>query len=136
MSATPQRKESLPLQIEPLTGNQLSVKRVGLLDQSFYFLMSLLVAVVVVYGFSFTVNSRFIHPPSPRPTVLYFHAAIFTGWVVFFIVQSALIKTRNVKLQRQLGWFGLAMGIAIPVVRIAPSIGMGGLRKRGGARLV
>jgi len=129
MSATPQRKESLPLQIEPLTGNQLSVKRVGLLDQSFYFLMSLLVAVVVVYGFSFTVNSRFIHPPSPRPTVL---AAIFTGWVVFFIVQSALIKTRNVKLHRQLGWFGLAMGIAIPVVGIATSIAMGRLRMREG----
>ena len=132
MSATPQRKESLPLQIEPLTGNQLSVKRVGLLDQSFYFLMSLLVAVVVAYGFGFTVNSRFIHPPSPRPMVLYFHAIVFTGWVVFFIVQSALIKTRNVKLQRQLGWFGLAMGIAIPVVGIATSIAMGRLRMREG----
>ena len=72
MTVTPQRKESLPLQIEPLTGNQLGVKRVGLLHHSFYFLMSLLVAVVVVYGFSQTVNARLIHPPSPRPMVLIF----------------------------------------------------------------
>jgi len=57
--------------------------------------------------------------------VLYFHAVIFTGWVVFFIMQSALIRTRNVKLHRQLGWFGLALGIAIPILGIATAIAMG-----------
>ena len=70
----------------------------GLLDRSFYFLMSLLIAVVVVYGFSHTINSRLIHPPSARPIILYFHAVIFTGWIAFFVVQSAMIRMRNAKL--------------------------------------
>lgn len=131
MSTVPQRKESLPLRIDFLTG-KLGVKRVGLLDHSFYFLMSLLVAVVVVYGFSHTVNAGLFHPPSPRPMVLYFHAILFTGWLVFFIMQSALIRTRNVKLHRQLGWFGLALGIAILIVGIATAIAMGSLRMREG----
>ncbi len=43
MSSTPQKRELLPLRIESLTGNQLGVKRVGLMARSFYFLMSLLV---------------------------------------------------------------------------------------------
>jgi len=51
--------------------------------------MSLLIAIVVFYGFSRTVNAGLIHPSSPRPTILYLHAAIFTAWVLLFILQSA-----------------------------------------------
>ena len=122
------RAASLALLNSP--GRGLGTKGLALLDRSFYFLMSLLVAVVVVYGFSRTVSSRLIHPPSPRPMILYFHAVVFTGWVVFFILQSALVKARNMKLHRRLGWFGLAMGIAIPIVGIATTIAMGRLLMR------
>lgn len=109
---------------------QLRVKGVDLWDRPFYFCMSLLVATVVAYGFSRTVGPRLIHPPSPPPAVLYFHAVLFTGWLGFFIVQSALIRTRNVKVHRQLGWFGLALGIAIPIVGITTAIVMTRLRVR------
>jgi hypothetical protein len=102
------------------------------LDKYFYFLMSLLVAGTVVYGFSFTVGKRLIHPSSPRPTILYFHAALFTGWLVFFIVQSALVRTRNVQVHRKLGWFGLALGIAIPIVGITTAIVMTRFRIKEG----
>jgi hypothetical protein len=102
------------------------------LDKYFYFLMSLLVAGTVVYGFSFTVGTRLIHPSSPRPTILYFHAALFTGWLVFFIVQSALVRTRNVKVHRKLGWFGLALGVAIPIVGITTAIVMTRFRIKEG----
>ena len=40
------------------TGNQSRVKHLDVWDRSFYFWMSLLVAVVVVYGFSHTVVGR------------------------------------------------------------------------------
>jgi hypothetical protein len=111
---------------------QLRVKRMNLWDRPFYFFMSLLVAMVVVYGFSRTVGPRLIHPPSPPPVVLYFHAVLFTGWLAFFIVQSALIRTRNVKVHRQLGWFGLALGIAIPIMGITTAIVMTRWRVREG----
>jgi hypothetical protein len=101
-----------------------TAQRAGTLGQSFYFFMALLVAGVVVYGFSHTVNERLIHPLSPVPLILYFHAPIFAGWVLFFIAQSALIRTSNVKLHRQIGWFGLAFGLAMLVLGIATAITM------------
>ena len=107
-----------------LTNKQLRVKRMDLWGHSFYFCMSILIAVVVVYGFSRTVGPRLFHPPSPRPAVLYFHAVLFTGWLAFFIAQSALFRTRNVKVHRRLGWFGLALGVAIPIVGITTAIAM------------
>ena len=113
-------------------GKQLHVKQTDLWDRSFYFQMSLLLAAVVLYGFSRTINGRLIHPPSPPPLILYLHAVLFTSWLLFFIVQSALVRTRNVKVHRKLRWFGLAMGVAMPIVGIATAIVMTRLRIREG----
>jgi hypothetical protein len=131
MSAPSQQKESL-LRMKTLAGGQVGMPRSRFFDHSFYFVMSLVVVLVVVYGFSRTINAGLIHPPSPQPLVLYFHAAIFTGWVVFFIVQSALVRARNVKLHREPGWFGIALGVAIPIVGVATAIAMGRLRMQEG----
>jgi hypothetical protein len=110
----------------------LDAKRAGIREHSFYFLMSLLIAIVVLYGFSRTVETGLIHPPSPRPIVLYFHAVLFTGWVAFFIMQSTLVRIRKVRLHRQLGWFGLTMGSAIPIIGIATAVAMNRLRVHEG----
>ena len=127
MSAPSQHKELLP-RMKTLADGQVGVPRSRFFDHSFYFVMSLVVALVVVYGFSRTVGAGLIRPPSPRPMVLYLHVGIFAGWVVFFIVQSALVRTGNVKLHRQVGWLGIALGVAIPIVGIATAIAMGRLR--------
>jgi hypothetical protein len=111
---------------------QLRVKRMDLLDRPFYFCMSLLMAAVVIYGFSRTVGPRLIHPSSPPPVVLYVHAILFAGWLAFFIVQSAIIRTRNVKVHRQLGWFGLGLAVAMLFVGTATAITMTRLRIREG----
>src|ERR1051325_2699953 len=70
---------------------------VRILDKYFYFLMSLLIPLIVMYGFTYTLDKNLIHPAIPRPTILYFHAAVFSGWLVFFILQSALVRTHNVQ---------------------------------------
>lgn len=129
MSVTFQGRPSLP---HVVADRQPGANNVGNPDTFFYFFTSLLIAIIVFYGFSRTVNTGLIHPLSPRPTVLYFHTVIFTAWVLFFIVQSALVRTRNVKLHRRLGWFGLALGASIPVVGIATTIVMGRLRLHEG----
>ena len=95
-----------------------------LLERYFYFSMSLVIAAVVVYGFSHTIDINLIHPPYPRPLILYFHGAIFSAWVVLLMIQSALIRTRNVKLHRKLGWGGAGLGMAIPIVGIPTGIAM------------
>ena len=117
-------------QMDVAVGKQVAMRRAYWLERSFYFWMTLVVTAVVMYGFSFTVESRLIHPTSPRPVVLYLHAVLFTGWVAFFVVQSALVQTRNVRVHRTVGWFGLALGAALPFVGVATAIVMSCLRIR------
>jgi hypothetical protein len=105
-----------------------ATRRGGPLDQYFYFFMSLLVPVIVVYGFSHTVVENLIHPAIPRPFILYVHAAVFSGWAIFFIFQSALVRTHNVRLHRMTGWFGVALGVTIPVLGVSTAITMARFR--------
>jgi hypothetical protein len=106
-------------------GIVVTTKRGGLLNQYFYFLMSLLIAAVVVYGFSFTVEKNLFHPAKPRPLLLYVHALVYTAWLAFFILQTALVRTRNVSLHQRIGWFGAAMGSAMVVLGVSTAIIMG-----------
>lgn len=91
----------------------------------FYFFMSLIIATVVVYGFSQTARDKFIHPAIARPFVLYVHAAVFSGWVLLFILQSALVRTGRVEWHRRIGWIGAGFGIAMLVVGVETAITMG-----------
>lgn len=95
------------------------------LGDYFYFSMSLVIAAVVVYGFSQTAKEKFFHPALARPPVLYIHAAVFSAWVLFFIFQSALVRIRKVEWHRQTGWFGAGLGVAMLVVGVATAIIMG-----------
>ena len=103
----------------------VTTKRGSLLDQYFYFFMALLIPAVVDTGFSFTVGKNLIHPAIPRPLILYVHAAVFSGWLVFYMLQSALVRTHNVHWHRRIGWFGVALGAAILVLGVSTAITMG-----------
>jgi hypothetical protein len=108
----------------PIAGIGVPAGRAKLLQNYFYFSMSLLIAAAVTYGFSHTVNENLIRPTSVRPFILYLHAAVFTGWLLFFILQSALVRTGNVRLHRKVGWFGAGLGVAIPIVGVATAVAM------------
>jgi len=107
-----------------LGGRSVPASRAGFLHNYFYFFMSLLIGVLVVYGFSRTVDKNLIHPAVRRPFLLYIHAVVFGGWVVFYMLQSTLVRTRNVGLHRRIGWFGAALGVVIPVLGISTAITM------------
>lgn len=94
------------------------------LRRYFYFCMSLLIAVVVVYGFSHTIGHNLLHASPIPPFILTIHAIVFPGWVLFFILQTALVRTHNVPLHRTLGWFGLAFAIGIVVLGYVTATGM------------
>jgi hypothetical protein len=86
--------------------------------------MSLLIAAVVIYGFSHTVNQNLIHAAPPRPWLLWVHGTLFSAWVAFFIMQSGLVRSHNVPIHRRLGWFGAGLAVAMTVVGIATAIVM------------
>ncbi len=99
--------------------------RARLLDQHFYFGMSLLVATAVTYGFSHTIGARLLHPAIQPPLILSFHGALFFSWLLLFIVQSALVRTRNVRIHRSLGWAGAALGALMVPVGVSTALAMG-----------
>lgn len=119
-----------------LAVGRLSGKAAKTWGRSFYFLMSLLVMAVVVYGFGRKLDEKLIHAASPRPLILYIHAMLFATWVMFYTVQSALVRTRKVKVHKTLGWFGLALGSAIPVAGIATALVMIGMEVRQGLTFI
>ena len=100
-------------------------RRMGVVDRYFYFTMSLLFAVIVIWGFSRAVDENLLHPAIPRPLILWFHAAVFSLWIVFFIFQSVLVRTRNVKWHRFFGRFGAGLGAAMVPLGTATAIVMG-----------
>jgi len=94
------------------------------LEKYFYFSMSLLIAAVVIYGFSHTVDQNLIHATPRRPVLLWVHAALFSSWLAFYILQSALVRSRKVKLHRTLGWAGAALGTSMVVVGFSVAVVM------------
>ena len=85
-------------------------------EKYFYLCISLLIAAVVVYGFSHTVDNKLIHANPRRPILLWVHAILFSSWVAFYIAQSVLIRIRKVELHRTLGWAGTSLGTSMIVV--------------------
>ena len=63
-----------------------------------------------------------LHAPSPRPAIVYLHAIVFSAFVALFVVQSVLIRARNVRWHRRLGVLGVALGAAMPVLGLATAI--------------
>jgi hypothetical protein len=94
------------------------------LGRFFYLSMSLLVAVVVIFGFSHTIGANLLHPDRPRPLILHIHAIVFSSWVALFITQSALVRTSRVTLHRRLGIFGTMLGGLLPFLGITTALVM------------
>lgn len=87
--------------------------------------MSLLIVAVIAYGFSFTIGKNLLHPAIPRPWMLYIHATVFSSWLVFFVLQPILVRSRKVQWHRCLGWFGVVLGTLIPIVGVSTAVVMG-----------
>jgi hypothetical protein len=86
------------------------------LMRQFYLLMSLLVAGVVVYGFSHTIEARLLRAVVKPPALIWVHGVVFSAWVGLFVLQSVLVRLRRVSVHRFLGWGFAVIGALIPVL--------------------
>src|ERR1700739_3803047 len=60
-----------------------------LLGDWFYFSMSLLILVVVVYGFAQRAQMQLIHPLHPKPLVMWIHAVVFWRGCCFIFLNRS-----------------------------------------------
>jgi hypothetical protein len=105
---------ALPARIEKQASAATQFKT--FLARYFYLCMALVLAALVILGFSRTVNAGLFHANPPRPLLLWIHGAAFSTWVVFFIAQSALVRARKVSVHRLLGWFGAGLATVMVVL--------------------
>jgi FtsH-binding integral membrane protein len=94
------------------------------LNRYFYFCMALLMAGLAAWGFSSTVDGNLLHAKPPKPLLLWFHAAVFSAWIVLFVAQSALVRVRKVRVHRTLGWFGATLAAVMVVSGLIVSVVM------------
>ncbi len=72
-------------------------------ERAFFGAMAILLCAVVIIGFSPTYfRAGMLRAPLPSP-ILHVHGAIFTLWMILYLVQSALISARRVAWHRSFG---------------------------------
>jgi len=99
---------------------QTPARAAGTHDRLFYGAMAVAMGVTVFTGFAATYYLRlFSGGPKatlnggPFTTLVHVHGALFTSWVLLFIVQTALVSSRRVAVHRRLGVAGALLAAAM-----------------------
>lgn len=86
-------------------------------DRTVFLVVAVLFPLAVVIGFGPTYYLRFAFDRPPLPTLLvHVHGLVMTIWVLFFITQVFLIRTRNHKAHMSFGMIGIALAIIVLLV--------------------
>lgn len=75
--------------------------------------------VLIGYFKSYYFSAFFADAPQIANKLVHAHGIVMTAWVVFFIVQFALVRTKNIKLHMTMGFGGIALAALVVVVGLA-----------------
>src|SRR4051812_32265033 len=86
-------------------------------DRRMFAAVALLFPLIVLIGFARTyyLKAAFGTPALPSPLV-HVHGLLMTLWVVYFIAQVWLIRTKNARVHMRVGMFGIALASAMVLV--------------------
>ena len=102
-------------------------------ERLFFSGMALLLCLVVFIGFSPTYfRAGMLRAPLPSP-ILHVHGAVFTLWMLLFVVQSALISARRVAWHRSLGTIAFCLPPVMIVLGVIAAIDALGRKVRIGS---
>src|SRR5687767_13971491 len=110
---------------------------VGAYDRLFYGGMAIALAALVFGGFAPTYYMKFFGDGAratvsggPFTPLVRLHGALFTGWVLLFIAQTALVGSHRLSVHRRLGVAGAMLAAAMVLVGTFTAVATA---KRGGA---
>jgi len=95
-----------------LTGSDISSR--SAVGRYFFVVMASTITVLAFAGFapSFYLRAAF-QPDRKLSILLHIHGAIFSTWIILFLVQAILIVRGSRALHRRLGWFAAAIAVAM-----------------------
>ncbi len=107
----------------PVSGHQPRYRQVNRrVERVFYSGMATLLCVCVYIGFSPTYfQAGMMRAPLPSP-ILHVHGAVFTLWMLLFVVQAALISARRVQWHRSLGTVAFCLPPIMVVLGVMAAI--------------
>lgn len=85
----------------------------------FFLLMAALAVLVAVAGFSTTFFLPVAAGTFKAPLVIHLHGALFFGWVLFLLLQSALVVGNGLIWHRLLGWYGSVLAVGMVATGVA-----------------
>ena len=100
-------------------------------DHRFFTGMSIVVAVLVVLGFSQTYPAKAFAPGIGLPPVIHLHALLFCSWLLLFIAQAVLALKGRLDLHRKLGTVGVVAAALMMVLGVAAALAAARLGHRG-----
>jgi hypothetical protein len=88
-------------------------------DRNFHLVLLALAWLGILMGFGGTISRHLAEHRPAYPFITHVHSVVFLGWLVLFTVQILLVRWRNLKAHRQLGWW--MAGIAVAMVFLGPA---------------
>ncbi len=91
-------------------------------DERFFLGAAILMAIVIVAGFSFQLamgRSTFA-----SPVRVHAHAILFMGWVVIYLTQNIFVSAGRIDLHRRLGWLAACWMVAMVVSGFVVTVAM------------
>ena len=97
----------------PTSASQWSTHR------AFFTGLSLLMVLAVFVGFSRSYYLKGLYGAPELPALFHVHGLLFTTWMLFLVMQTALVATRRTPLHRRLGVAGGVLATAMTVAAMA-----------------
>ena len=104
------------------TANTAAARYAGLAgERRFFLIMAIAIAVTVISGF--TLNAARMHwTLLELPAQVHLHAAVFTAWILLYVVQNWLIVRGSITRHRQLGVLGAGIAAAMVALGIVTTV--------------
>ena len=110
------------LQAHELQADKLSAARRRKMDHAFFTSMAFVMAIGIFGGFARTYFAKtFFHTPQ-IPLWVHVHGAVFTAWILFYILQNLLALNGGMKLHMRLGITGGVLATAVAVMGMAVTV--------------
>ena len=90
-------------------------------EETFYQKMAAGLAAFILFAFAQFAARGFVDYRQV-PLIVHFHGAAMTSWLLLLVVQATLAQRMDLATHRRLGWFGLALTLAIPPLAIATCV--------------